>query len=550
MPSRDARPTTRRGRSLAVALLTIGLAAGGCTAGAPDRDTEPTEEVTTTPEPPRAVAATVDGVVTLEQSDPAGLALGASETFFDEAPLVVLAEVASAPAEGLAHTLAGPLLLTGGTVDDEAVLAEIDRLGAVGLVVVADGSAEPTGEALPAGLADRLPDTTVATVDPADLALPEGDDLTSGDLTGSDLESLATSVRDAAPDLPDAGEPRLVSDLLVLWDGAPESSAALASARAAGATPVETPGGDPRATTGTVEAVHAAGAGAVVGIGASFGSPDELAWRVGTAATGVELPGGGQLVLPGKSYVALYGSPVTPALGVLGEQGVPETIARAQRLAKQYTDLTDQPVVPTLEIIVTVASGSAGDDGNYSNEWPVETFLPLVDAAEEAGVYVVLDFQPGRTDFRTQVEEYAELVARPHVGVALDPEWRLEPDEVHLRQIGSVGIDEVNDVVDYLADLTRENDLPQKLLVLHQFRLSMITDRERLDTSRPELAVLIHADGQGGQQAKTATWEALHRDAPDGVYWGWKNFYDEDTPMLTPEQTFRVRPVPDFVSYQ
>lgn len=30
----------------------------------------------------------------------------------------------------------------------------------------------------------------------------------------------------------------------------------------------------------------------------------------------------------------------------------------------------------------------------------------------------------------------------------------------------------------------------------------------------------------------------------------WKNFDDEDFPMLTPEQTTAVTPVPDLVSYQ
>ncbi|WP_324276684.1 hypothetical protein [Blastococcus brunescens] len=108
---------------------------------------------------------------------------------------------------------------------------------------------------------------------------------------------------------------------------------------------------------------------------------------------------------------------------------------------------------------------------------------------------------------------------------------------MHLTQIGSVGIEEVNAVITWLADLTRENALPQKLLVLHQFRLDMLPGRERVDTSRDELAVMIHADGQGGQGDKQATWRALHATAPPGLTWGWKNFYDEDLPMLTPEQT-------------
>ena len=115
------------------------------------------------------------------------------------------------------------------------------------------------------------------------------------------------------------------------------------------------------------------------------------------------------------------------------------------------------------------------------------------------GRHVLLDLQPGRTDFRTQAERYRSLLELPHVGLALDPEWRLGADEVHLRQIGSVGIDEVNGVVTWLADLTREKALPQKLLVLHQFRLAMVDGRDRLDTSRQELAVMVHADGQGAQ---------------------------------------------------
>jgi hypothetical protein len=105
--------------------------------------------------------------------------------------------------------------------------------------------------------------------------------------------------------------------------------------------------------------------------------------------------------------------------------------------------------------------------------------------------------------------------------------------------------------VTWLADLTRKNALPQKLLVLHQFQLRMIPGRERLDTSRDELAVMVHADGQGSQGDKQATWRALHENEPAGIWWGWKNFYDEDAPMLTPEQTVaQVRPRPALISYQ
>jgi hypothetical protein len=198
-----------------------------------------------------------------------------------------------------------------------------------------------------------------------------------------------------------------------------------------------------------------------------------------------------------------------------------------------------------------VASEFPGADGNYSAEGDVETLRPWVEAAGAAGLYVVLDLQPGRTDFLTQAKEYQSLLELPHVGLALDPEWRLAPGQVHLTQIGQVGIDEVNAVVTWLADLTREKALPQKLLLLHQFQVRMIVDRERLDTSRDELAIMVHADGQGGQAAKQDTWRVLHQDAPPTLSWGWKNFVDEDSPMLTPEQTIeQVLPTPELVTYQ
>jgi hypothetical protein len=101
-----------------------------------------------------------------------------------------------------------------------------------------------------------------------------------------------------------------------------------------------------------------------------------------------------------------------------------------------------------------------------------------------------------------------------------------------------------------LAELTRVNHLPQKVLMLHQFRLDMITDRATVRTDYDELRIVIHVDGFGGSSQKMATWRTINRNAPAGVFWGWKNFYDEDKPTFTPKQTYAVKPNPVFVSYQ
>lgn len=59
-------------------------------------------------------------------------------------------------------------------------------------------------------------------------------------------------------------------------------------------------------------------------------------------------------------------------------------------------------------------------------------------AATAAGLYVILDLQPGRADLLTQAKRYAPLLAMPSVGLALDPEWKLGPGQVPLQQIGGV----------------------------------------------------------------------------------------------------------------
>jgi len=107
-------------------------------------------------------------------------------------------------------------------------------------------------------------------------------------------------------------------------------------------------------------------------------------------------------------------------------------------------------------------------------------------------MYVVLDLQPGRADFLTQARRYTGLLWLPGVGLALDVEWHLEPGQKPLRQIGGVDAADINAVTAWLAGLTATAHLPQKLLVLHQFRLSMIRNEPNLDTSHPQIQLLIH----------------------------------------------------------
>ena len=144
----------------------------------------------------------------------------------------------------------------------------------------------------------------------------------------------------------------------------------------------------------------------------------------------MQLPDGGQLIVPMHRLVALYGHPGTPSLGALGEQGISASVTRIKKLAASYQALSKSPVVPAFEIITTLATSAAGPTGDYSYATPVATLRPWIRAATKAGMYVILDLQPGRDSFLQQAKAYQSLLELPNVGLALDPEWALKSNQL------------------------------------------------------------------------------------------------------------------------
>ena len=456
----------------------------------------------------------------LAQTAPAALTAAFARTLFASAPVVVVSGTTDtalrAAAADAAAAHAPVLLAAAGTATAMTQLA-----GSVRALHATDVLAQGLPTAWRGALAARLPGVTVVSK-PA--ALP-------ATAAPAPLARVAVLVSSSA-------------------DPAAPADAVAATARAAGASVIDVRGTDPRADPAAITALARLRPGEVVAVGARFGPAAQLASRVAVAETGRQLPGGGQVMFPGRRLVALYGHPGTPGLGVLGEQDLPASIARARQMAAPYRSLSGVPVVPAFEIIASVAEASPGPDGTYSYETPVSQLLPWVREATADGLYVVLDLQPGRASLLAQAEHYESLLALPDVGLALDAEWKLQPGQKPLRQIGHVDISEVNSVVDWLAALTARHELPQKLLVLHQFQLAMIRGEQYLDTSHDDIAIVIHMDGQGTPGVKQATWNAVTAAAPRGVFFGWKNFLVKDHPMLTPGQTMRESPTPVMISYQ
>lgn len=260
-----------------------------------------------------------------------------------------------------------------------------------------------------------------------------------------------------------------------------------------------------------------------------------------------ELPGGGTRVFAGNRFlVAYYGTAQTASMGVLGESD-PDTMDRRLHRAAAPYRRPGQPLRHVYELIVTIADPSPGPDGDYSHDIPRAEVERYIRAAHRNGALLLLDLQPGRSDFLDVARRWEWALRDPWVGLALDPEWRMGPRQVPARAIGQVGAAEVNRTSAWLSALTAQEGLPEKLFVLHQFRTDMVRGIERV-ADRPGLAMVQHVDGFGTRSQKRATYHAVAK--PRQFAMGFKLFYDEDVRRMGPPAVHALRPKVRFISFQ
>jgi hypothetical protein len=253
-----------------------------------------------------------------------------------------------------------------------------------------------------------------------------------------------------------------------------------------------------------------------------------------------ELPRGGRRLLPDHRIVAFYGAPQARELGELGI-GTPASAARRLRRQARPYERKTRPVLPAMELITVVAAAHPGEDGRYNTRQEDSVIRRYLRAARRAKALLILDIQPGRSDFFTETLRLRKWLKHPDVGLAIDPEW---PGNV----IGHVGSREVNATSAWLDQLVQKRNLPQKLFLIHQFTNDMVDDAQL--KPRRGLAMVLNADGFGTQANKNSKYHAFTSSPREFFHQGYKLFYREDTDLMSPRQVLRLRPPPDVVIYE
>ncbi len=254
-------------------------------------------------------------------------------------------------------------------------------------------------------------------------------------------------------------------------------------------------------------------------------------------------------LLPDYRIVTFYGHPHDPGMGIVGEHDIEQLTSILREEAANYAAADpSRPVIPALEIIATVAQRVPGSDGTYILDTDTKTLTEYIDFAAENGMVVVLDLQVGRGTVAAEIEKVRELLARPNVHLAIDPEFAVAEGEIPGEYIGSIDAESISYAQRVLAEISAANGIPPKMLIIHQFREDMIRGKDQL-APLPGVQLVIDADGYGAPELKTAVYNFLVRDEPV-EFAGVKLFYGQDVPLMTPQDILALVPAPDVIIYQ
>lgn len=254
-------------------------------------------------------------------------------------------------------------------------------------------------------------------------------------------------------------------------------------------------------------------------------------------------------LLPECRIVSYYGNPLSKKMGILGEIPVDQMLARLEAQAEEWRRADPAtPVLPALELVATVASPTPGPDGRYNNRMPDALIEKVIGWAARRGWLVILDVQIGRSTVRAEVERLRPFLERPHVHLALDPEFDMPRGIRPGKRIGTSDGEDVNVASILLSTIAARGNLPPKLLIVHRFTEPMLMRRERIRLD-PRVQIAVVMDGFGTPALKRKVYRVTVANEPV-QHAGIKLFYKNDKPLMSPAETLKLEPKPSVVIYQ
>lgn len=254
-------------------------------------------------------------------------------------------------------------------------------------------------------------------------------------------------------------------------------------------------------------------------------------------------------LLPNNRVLSFYGFPGDERMGILGEYDMGRLLELLREQATAYEQADpSKPVILAFEIVASVAQREPQADGSWLLDAPSDMLNEYADFTRDNGMLLILDAQIGYRTVENDVKGLRPWLAQDHVHLAIDPEFAMEDGETPGIEIGSIDATDVQWAQQWLVDLAKEEGISPKLLIVHQFRESMITDKAKI-VPMSGVQLVIDADGWGPPDQKRSTYDYVN-NVTAVEYAGVKLFYRQDDPLMSAEDIVNLEPSPLFVMYQ
>jgi hypothetical protein len=213
---------------------------------------------------------------------------------------------------------------------------------------------------------------------------------------------------------------------------------------------------------------------------------------------------------------------------------------------------TTIPVVPAFHYIAVTAQQDPGPSGKYRLRMPVEQLEKAVTLAYQHKILLFLDVQVGLSTLQEELPPLEVYLRLPEAHLGIDPEYSTEHLQVPSSSIGSFDAADINYAISFLAGIVRRYNLPPKVLVVHRFTQTMLTNYKDIKKV-PEVQVVINMDNFGSPAKKIDSYKGIVAGEPV-QYTGFKLFYQTDPKMgkrlMEPEEVLALYPSPLYIQYQ
>ncbi|MGH2514670.1 MAG: hypothetical protein ACRDHP_03360 [Ktedonobacterales bacterium] len=277
--------------------------------------------------------------------------------------------------------------------------------------------------------------------------------------------------------------------------------------------------------------------------------------------------------LPNNRIVAAYG-----ILGGGPPNGPASTLdlldsflPQLQQLGQQYAALDPtHPVKLGIDLVVNSIQPCSAFP-QFCGSWPDDsTMQPFITYCQQHNLLLFFDVQLGTEPVKDAVMNHLlpYLEKYPFVELALDTEFHFPNTpqgyadaEGYPCCLGWMNADEINWASGELAQISLQQHLPRKVLIVHQWNPAVLPDKDKIQTN-PNVSLVLQSDGFGGYDNKLGDYQVfVQQDLLE--YGGYKLFfhycdggcsYDIDpngnAQPQSPQQVMQIFPQPLFISSQ